>query len=153
MSFIRATSGSGGGGTPDYLAQVYKNGVWDNTLKTLIKTNSVTEGSAYLTIGTSQGSGIYINTDESATYSGLIVVISDNSAAYRQWGICNTGATLPTIITGGSGRVTYWYNATNEAYRAVTIPIQTGKGVFYGISTNGSTCNITEIYLVKKTYS
>ena len=141
------TSSIGGGGVLNF-TQVYKNGVWDNTLKSLIKTYGVTENTSYLSVGNTQGSGIYINTDESANYDLLVVVATENTAAYRQWGVCNTGSTLPTIITSGSGRGGYLYNSTNE--KICYAQILSGKGVFCGSSTTNNPFNIAEIYLAKK---
>lgn len=139
---MQTQAAAGGSGIPDInLTKVYDKGTWDSVLKTNIKTYNVTEGANSIVIGSSQGSGIYINTDLSADYCGMIVVTKPSDSINFQLGICNTGATLPSIVSSGTGRHSYVYGSR---YKFFSVPIISGKGVFFS-ATSGE---IEQIYFV-----
>ena len=110
MALIRANTG-GGGGADNNLVEVYKNGTWNTSLKSLFSMYNVTEGNNSLVCPAAQGSGIYTNSVISNDYIGALFVTNGGS---HSWGTINNGATLPTIATTGAGRGSYFWGTREQ---------------------------------------
>lgn len=63
----------------------------------------------------SSGDGIVIAFDVPNTINTLTGQIVDVPSGRCQWGLCTLAATLPSIITSGTGRINYWESDTARA--------------------------------------
>lgn len=118
----------------------YDSGTWDTSLKPYFNMYLVTENSDHLLMSASYG-GFWINdVNFMKEYSGVLFIPSaDQTSFTSQVGRCTLTASLPTIMSGGTGRLDYspfnWdKNVTQTA------------GHYYGAQT---ATKIQKILLVK----
>ena len=154
MALIRALSGSsGGGGTDPNLVTVYEKGTWGSGFsQSTFNYRNATHNADNISFGGSEGDGLYSQTDYTSTYKGVRIVFTTtntNSSRLAQFGINTTSASLPSIISSGTGRVSS--GTTRPVYpeeQTVGITLSAGNGFYIGCDS-GFPMSIIGIYFVK----
>lgn len=129
---------------------LFEDGIWKNTDKVKMSTYNTTIENKKIKMTNTQGAGLYSTQDINALGYNCMVVEMDAVDNSLQYGGKAVNATLPSVITNGTGR--YYFFGASGAKKAILqlTNVYTTQGVFVGVATvSYNSPLISKIYLAK----
>ena len=139
--------GSSGDGSllEDYIVPVYENGKWLNGFQQSdFNFYNVTFEDDCISL-TQKPYGIWTNTAYYSQYQRFGMLVSPG---HYQYGTCNSTASLPTVCTSGTGRITCRDESLSGDMVFLTFPLSANNGWYLCHRADSGTLKIYGIYLL-----